>query len=101
MMSFVIVGYYECRKTTWSVEIRDGESICKGNPSLSQKVTEYMLSLKRRKIQSGEIAVSEKALTSQDIKKLWSYNTKKSSTGDAYERAYRLQLNVNLLFTLF
>jgi hypothetical protein len=41
-----------------------------GNPSLSEKVADYMLSLQRRKVQAGDIATSERAVKHEDIKRI-------------------------------
>jgi len=93
-ISYIVGGKYECRKTTWSVENTNDGVICRGNPSLSEKVTEYMVSLKRRKIQAGEISVSEKALSAEDLAKLYRYNNQRVDQGDTYDKLYYLQLNV-------
>ncbi|KAJ7113733.1 hypothetical protein C8R43DRAFT_1138578 [Mycena crocata] len=46
-----------------------------GNPSVSRLVSQYMTSLKRRKVQSGEVALSARALTPDMLERLYNYNT--------------------------
>ncbi|KAF8962215.1 hypothetical protein BDZ97DRAFT_1733231, partial [Flammula alnicola] len=46
-----------------------------GNPSVSFQVTRYMVSLKRRKARDGGTsAMSSRAITSSDIRKMYKYN---------------------------
>ncbi|TFK78451.1 hypothetical protein K466DRAFT_507267 [Polyporus arcularius HHB13444] len=47
-----------------------------GNPSLSVTVSEYMISLRRRKVQSGEIVTSARAIDHLTLKQLWEYNSR-------------------------
>ncbi|KAJ3926810.1 MAG: DNA breaking-rejoining enzyme, partial [Lentinula lateritia] len=45
-----------------------------GNPSVSETLTSYMLSLRRRKTQIGETATSARAVTSDLLSKLFHFN---------------------------
>ncbi|KAG6825889.1 hypothetical protein H0H92_001970 [Tricholoma furcatifolium] len=45
-----------------------------GNPSVSNIVSSYMMSLRRRKVHSGEVATSARAITPDILKKLYRYN---------------------------
>ncbi|KAF9069026.1 hypothetical protein BDP27DRAFT_1223424, partial [Rhodocollybia butyracea] len=45
-----------------------------GNPSVSETLTSYMLSLRRRKTLKGEISLSARAVTSALISQLYNYN---------------------------
>ncbi|KAI0656203.1 hypothetical protein C8Q70DRAFT_1046854 [Cubamyces menziesii] len=45
-----------------------------GNPSLSVLVSQYMVSLRRRKVRSGEIVTSARAIDEETMKKLWDFN---------------------------
>ncbi|KAJ7716669.1 DNA breaking-rejoining enzyme [Mycena maculata] len=46
-----------------------------GNPSVSEIVSSYMVSLRRRKVQAGETQVSSHAITADILLKLYNYNT--------------------------
>ncbi|KAI0761063.1 hypothetical protein BD413DRAFT_607291 [Trametes elegans] len=46
-----------------------------GNPSLSVVVSQYMVSLRRRKVRAGEIVTSARAIDESTMKKLWEFNT--------------------------
>ncbi|KAI9057195.1 hypothetical protein FKP32DRAFT_1747549 [Trametes sanguinea] len=45
-----------------------------GNPSLSVMVSQYMISLRRRKVRAGEIVTSARAIDEATLKKLWEFN---------------------------
>ncbi|CDO74434.1 hypothetical protein BN946_scf184831.g1 [Trametes cinnabarina] len=45
-----------------------------GNPSLSVLVSQYMVSLRRRKVRAGEIVTSARAMDEATMKKLWEFN---------------------------
>ncbi|KAH9927788.1 uncharacterized protein B0H18DRAFT_1084655 [Fomitopsis serialis] len=45
-----------------------------GNPSLSVVVSQYMVSLQRRKIRAGEDVTSARAITEEIVKRLWEFN---------------------------
>ncbi|KAF8055903.1 hypothetical protein FPV67DRAFT_1433855 [Lyophyllum atratum] len=47
-----------------------------GNPSVSNVVSSYMVSLKRRKVQGGEAATSARAITPEIMKRLFIYNNR-------------------------
>ncbi|KAG1869937.1 hypothetical protein F4604DRAFT_1584045, partial [Suillus subluteus] len=51
-----------------------GGGIMVGNPSISVKVSSYMCSLRRRKVQAGEVANSARAITSEILLKLYHHN---------------------------
>lgn len=42
-----------------------------GNPSVSEEVSRYMLSLRRRKVQAGETATSARAISAVRLLLLW------------------------------
>ncbi|KAI0771694.1 hypothetical protein BD413DRAFT_625401 [Trametes elegans] len=46
-----------------------------GNPSLSPVVSQYMISLRRRKVRAGEVITSACSMDQQTMRKLWQYNT--------------------------
>ncbi|KAJ7649070.1 hypothetical protein DFH06DRAFT_1083757 [Mycena polygramma] len=46
-----------------------------GNPSISTVVSQYMISLRRNKVRSGEVVTSARAMDEPTMKKLWTYNT--------------------------
>ncbi|KAJ7447380.1 DNA breaking-rejoining enzyme [Mycena galericulata] len=46
-----------------------------GNPSVSEIVSSYMVSLRRRKVLSGETSVSSRAITADILLKLYNFNT--------------------------
>ncbi|KAI0735528.1 hypothetical protein C8Q76DRAFT_765954 [Earliella scabrosa] len=46
-----------------------------GNPSLSVVVSQYMVSLRRRKTRAGEVIRSARAMDSATMKKLWEVNS--------------------------
>ncbi|KAJ3913416.1 DNA breaking-rejoining enzyme, partial [Lentinula edodes] len=50
-----------------------------GNPSVSETVSSYMLSLRRRKTRAGETATSARAVTSQLLERLYHFNRRQSS----------------------
>ncbi|KAG2144159.1 uncharacterized protein EDB93DRAFT_1066144, partial [Suillus bovinus] len=46
----------------------------RGNPSLSVTVSQYMISLGRRKVRAGEVVTSAHAMDEQTMKELYEYN---------------------------
>ncbi|KAJ7236088.1 hypothetical protein B0H12DRAFT_999191, partial [Mycena haematopus] len=46
----------------------------RGNPSISEAVSRYMVSLRKKKVRSGEVATSARAITPEIIAKLYHYN---------------------------
>ncbi|KAJ6464719.1 DNA breaking-rejoining enzyme [Mycena vulgaris] len=46
-----------------------------GNPSVSEIVSSYMVSLRRRKVQAGETAVSSRAITEDILRSIYDFNT--------------------------
>ncbi|KAI0327609.1 hypothetical protein GY45DRAFT_1347652 [Cubamyces sp. BRFM 1775] len=46
----------------------------RGNPSLSVVVSQYMVSLRRRKVRAGEVVTSARAIDEDTMRKLWEYN---------------------------
>ncbi|KAG1837856.1 hypothetical protein DFJ58DRAFT_734145 [Suillus subalutaceus] len=58
---------------TWH-ESDIGGGLMVGNPSISIEVSSYMCSLRRRKVQAGEVANSARAITSEILLKLYHYN---------------------------
>ncbi|EPT03529.1 hypothetical protein FOMPIDRAFT_1116000, partial [Fomitopsis schrenkii] len=45
-----------------------------GNPSLSVTVSQYMVSLQRRKVRAGEDVTSARAITHETMRQLWAFN---------------------------
>ncbi|KJA17137.1 hypothetical protein HYPSUDRAFT_146864, partial [Hypholoma sublateritium FD-334 SS-4] len=45
-----------------------------GNPSVSEQVSTYMVSLRQRKVQSGETPTSARAITPRILEDLYDYN---------------------------
>ncbi|KAN0137248.1 hypothetical protein V8E53_004958 [Lactarius tabidus] len=56
----------------WQCSTFDGSMV--GNPSVSESVSRYMLSLHRRKVQAGETATSARAISSETLKRLYIFN---------------------------
>ncbi|KAF9072883.1 DNA breaking-rejoining enzyme [Rhodocollybia butyracea] len=59
-------------RTPWTVSEITGEMV--RNPSVSEMVSCYMVSLRRRKVQSGEEPTSSRAITPELIGRLWDFN---------------------------
>ncbi|KAK7049966.1 hypothetical protein VNI00_005397 [Paramarasmius palmivorus] len=59
---------------TWHRSEVSGKMV--GNPSVSQQVSMYMVSLHRRKIDAGEEATSARAITAQILKRMYNFNTR-------------------------
>ncbi|KAH7903705.1 hypothetical protein BJ138DRAFT_1020215, partial [Hygrophoropsis aurantiaca] len=57
----------------WHKSDRKGGAMA-GNPSVLVLVASYMCSLRRRKVQAGEVAVSVRAITSEIIQKMFYFN---------------------------
>ncbi|KDR69979.1 hypothetical protein GALMADRAFT_47239, partial [Galerina marginata CBS 339.88] len=64
------IGKQSWRRTT----SQDGRTRMEGNPSISDKVATYMVSLRRRKVQAGETATSARAITPEILEYLYDYN---------------------------
>ncbi|KAF8179760.1 DNA breaking-rejoining enzyme [Mycena galopus ATCC 62051] len=47
-----------------------------GNPSISEDVSRYMVSLRKKKVRAGEVATSARAITPEIIARLYHYNNK-------------------------
>ncbi|KAF8877664.1 hypothetical protein CPB84DRAFT_1658248, partial [Gymnopilus junonius] len=63
-----------------------------GNPSISEQVSSYMMSLRTRKVRSGETLTSARAITSETLKKLYDKNNKpQNSKIKDYEPSSQLQ----------
>lgn len=56
------------RKTEWC---RGSDGKWNGNPSLSDRVSRYMISLRKRKAALGDASVAAMAIRSEDMKDLW------------------------------
>ncbi|KAH9020928.1 hypothetical protein EDB85DRAFT_1872177, partial [Lactarius pseudohatsudake] len=52
----------------------DGRMV--GNPSVSEVVSRYMLSLHRRKVKAGETATSARAISAATLRKLYHFNSR-------------------------
>ncbi|KAI3650554.1 hypothetical protein MP228_003794 [Amoeboaphelidium protococcarum] len=59
---------YNCNSLRY---FQDAAGNWQGNPSLSNEVTKYMKSLKKRKNAAGEVPVSMKAIMKEDLKNIW------------------------------
>ncbi|KAF8816095.1 hypothetical protein BYT27DRAFT_7068712, partial [Phlegmacium glaucopus] len=64
------IGSQPWKQTTSS----DGEVHVEGNPSISEKVSTYMVSLCRRKVQAGETTTSARAVTPEIMEALYDFN---------------------------
>ncbi|KAE9389537.1 hypothetical protein BT96DRAFT_782488, partial [Gymnopus androsaceus JB14] len=64
-------------RTPWAVSEVTGEMV--GNPSVSEMVSCYMVSLRCRKVQSGEEQTSARAIIPELIGKLWDFNHRKEN----------------------
>ncbi|KAF8802224.1 hypothetical protein BYT27DRAFT_7244876 [Phlegmacium glaucopus] len=64
------IGSQPWKQTTSS----DGEVRVEGNPSISEKVSTYMVSLRRRKVQAGETTTSARAVTPEIMEALYDFN---------------------------
>ncbi|KAF7791348.1 hypothetical protein EIP86_002362 [Pleurotus ostreatoroseus] len=83
-----------------------------GNPSVSAVVSQYMISLRRRKIRGGEVVTSARAMNEDVMKQLYDYNTrvpleslapnpKKRKTEDASHWAgYQVRMMLHFLYVL-
>ncbi|KAJ7093975.1 hypothetical protein B0H15DRAFT_763134, partial [Mycena belliarum] len=56
----------------WQKSELTGEMV--GNPSVSEDVSRYMVSLRKRKVRAGEVATSARAVTPEIIARLYHYN---------------------------
>ncbi|KAI0691883.1 hypothetical protein C8T65DRAFT_541761, partial [Cerioporus squamosus] len=50
-----------------------------GNPSMSDRVSRYMVSLRRRKARSGQVAMSARAITPDILRRLYEFNSSPSN----------------------
>ncbi|KAF8814125.1 hypothetical protein BYT27DRAFT_7250346 [Phlegmacium glaucopus] len=64
------IGSQPWKQTTSS----DGEVRVEGNPSISEKVSTYMVSLRRRKVQAGETTTSTRAVNPEIMEALYDFN---------------------------
>ncbi|EIW59000.1 uncharacterized protein TRAVEDRAFT_80204, partial [Trametes versicolor FP-101664 SS1] len=48
--------------------------VWRGNPSKSDRVTQYMRSMHRRKVRAGDAPQSARAITPEILKKMWEFN---------------------------
>ncbi|KAH9016263.1 hypothetical protein EDB85DRAFT_1875126, partial [Lactarius pseudohatsudake] len=55
---------------------RGGDGRMVGNPSVSEVVSRYMLSLHRRKVKAGETATSARAISAATLRKLYHFNSR-------------------------
>ncbi|EIM91542.1 DNA breaking-rejoining enzyme, partial [Stereum hirsutum FP-91666 SS1] len=62
----------ECKLGCQTWEERDGQ--CSGNPSLSLVVSQYMISLRRRKVREGEVVTSARAIDEETIRQMYAFN---------------------------
>ncbi|KAF8194610.1 hypothetical protein BJ912DRAFT_847728, partial [Pholiota molesta] len=63
---------YELGSVAWHQDESTGR--WRGNPSVSQQVSLYMISLRNRKARAGEVATSARAITTDVIRKLYDFN---------------------------
>jgi len=76
---------YNCGDERYRYKKSEGEWI--GNPSLSQPVSRYMRSLRKRKAQQGQGSEQVRALVPDDIKRLHELWTKSRGTSMEAVRA--------------
>ncbi|KAF8135307.1 hypothetical protein K438DRAFT_763706 [Mycena galopus ATCC 62051] len=69
-MTYAFGRIHRLGSTPWQEE-----PVPSGNPSVSEIVSSYMVSLRRRKVQAGETAVSSRAITPEILLKLYNFNT--------------------------
>ncbi|KAF8806494.1 hypothetical protein BYT27DRAFT_6628346 [Phlegmacium glaucopus] len=60
-MTYVFGRMYGLGSLPWHYD--NTQDLMVGNPSVSEKVSSYMVSLRRRKVQAGEVASSARAIT--------------------------------------
>ncbi|KAF8135303.1 hypothetical protein K438DRAFT_1472381, partial [Mycena galopus ATCC 62051] len=68
-MTYAFGRIHRLGSTPWQEE-----PVPSGNPSVSEIVSSYMVSLRRRKVQAGETAVSSRAITPEILLKLYNFN---------------------------
>ncbi|EPQ50092.1 hypothetical protein GLOTRDRAFT_108720 [Gloeophyllum trabeum ATCC 11539] len=83
-----------------------------GNPSISVVVSQYMISLRRRKVRSGDVVTSARAMDEATMKKLYEYNTsfdsqpigtvtkKRKADHPEYWAGHAIRNMLQLLYTL-
>ncbi|PPR00572.1 hypothetical protein CVT24_005457 [Panaeolus cyanescens] len=74
-MTYTFGRVYGLGKQAWSEQqTQDGGLLTAGNPSVSELVSRYMLSLHRRKVQKGDISTSARAIDVGILERLYDYN---------------------------
>ncbi|KAF8801122.1 hypothetical protein BYT27DRAFT_7072917, partial [Phlegmacium glaucopus] len=73
-MTYVFGRMYGLGSLPWHYD--NTQDLMVGNPSVSEKVSSYMVSLRRRKVQAGEVASSARAITPEIMGALYDHNHK-------------------------
>ncbi|PPQ73184.1 hypothetical protein CVT24_010015, partial [Panaeolus cyanescens] len=74
-MTYTFGRLYGLGKQAWTEHRGPGGKIdSSGNPSVSELVSRYMLSLHRRKIQKGDVSTSARAMDISILERLYDYN---------------------------
>lgn len=71
-MTYIFGRIFELGSTPWIKDQQTGRTF--GNPSVSEKVATYMVSLRNRKAKAGEVSTSARAITSAVMKLLYDFN---------------------------
>ncbi|PPQ78301.1 hypothetical protein CVT24_006499 [Panaeolus cyanescens] len=97
-MTYTFGRVHGLSKQAWSEQhTLDGRLITSGNPSVSELVSRYMLSLHRRKVQKGDISTSARAIDVGILERLHDYNrpiiedklSRKEALGGTYQPGTR------------
>ncbi|KAI0324841.1 hypothetical protein GY45DRAFT_1349214 [Cubamyces sp. BRFM 1775] len=70
------------------------------NPSLSVVVSQYMVSLRRRKVRAGEVVTSARAIDEETMKKLWEFNRNFPREELKINSRYKVRQMLQTLYTI-
>ncbi|KAH9479416.1 hypothetical protein JR316_0008006 [Psilocybe cubensis] len=74
-MTYIFGRIYGLGSQPWKqARSEKGVVYMEGNPSISEKVSSYMVSLRRRKVQAGETTTSARAVSPEIMAKLYDFN---------------------------
>ncbi|KIK72417.1 hypothetical protein PAXRUDRAFT_799015 [Paxillus rubicundulus Ve08.2h10] len=73
-MTYAFGWLHGLRDMPWHQSEVPGNSNMLGNPSVSVQVSSYVCSLRRRKVQAGEVVISARAITSALLSRIYHYN---------------------------
>ncbi|KAJ7218982.1 DNA breaking-rejoining enzyme [Mycena haematopus] len=71
-MTYAFGRVHRLGSTPWQESSSTGHML--GNPSVSEIVSSYMVSLRRRKVKAGETQISSRALTPEIIRQIYDHN---------------------------